>query len=73
MRDVMSAVNNNVYPLLVNNFPGTFTSTAISGSGNYYFHRRPAGSGAVTLNLRNPGSGATVTNSGARISIVRIN
>ncbi|MBC7894819.1 MAG: Ig-like domain-containing protein [Cytophagaceae bacterium] len=73
MRDVMSGVNNNTYPLLVTNFPGTFTSTAISGSGNYYFHRRPAGSGAVTLNLRNAGSAATVTNSGARISIVRLN
>lgn len=73
MRDVLSNVNNGVYPLLVNNFPGTFTSMALSGSGNYYFHRRPAGSGAVTLNLRNPGSAATVTNSGARISVVRLN
>ncbi|MCC6318491.1 MAG: Ig-like domain-containing protein [Gemmatimonadaceae bacterium] len=72
MRDVQSGVNNGVYPLLVTSFPGTFTSTSFSGSGNYYLHRRAAGSPAVTLNLKTPGGG-TVTNSGARIWVVRLN
>jgi hypothetical protein len=72
LRDVMSGVNNGVFPLLVNNFPGTFTSQAFSGSGNYYLHRRQAGSGAVTINLRTPG-GSPMTSPNARIWVVRLN
>ena len=71
MRDVLSGVNNNVFPLLVTGFPGTFTSQSFSGSGNYYFHRRPAGSQA-TLSLKTP-AGAAMTSTGARIWVVRLN
>ncbi len=72
MADVMRGVNNGVYPLLVNNFPGSFTSQALSGSGNYYFHRRTVLSGPVNLNLRAPGGGP-LTHSGARLWVVRLN
>ena len=72
MRDVMSGVNQGVFPLLVNAFPGTFTSQAFSGSGNYYFQRRLGPSGSVTLNLRTPG-GAPMTSANARIWVVRLN
>lgn len=71
MRDVMSSVNNNTYPLMVTAFPGTFTSQAFSGSGNYYLHRRAAGSGAVSLNLRTPG-GAPLASANARLWVARV-
>jgi hypothetical protein len=72
MRGVMTAVNNNTFPLLVNSFPGVYTSQAFSGSGNYYFHRRPAGAGAVTLNLRAPGGTTPLPSPNARLWLVRL-
>lgn len=72
LRDVLSGVNNGTYPLLVNTFPGTFTSQVFSGSGQYYLHARTSGSGPVNLNLRTPG-GAPLTSSAARLWVVRLN
>ena len=72
MADVQKGVNNNVYPLVVNAFPGSFTSMALSGSGNYYTHRLTGGAGPVNLNLRTPG-GATMAAPGARLWVVRLN
>lgn len=72
LRDVLSGVNNGTHPLQVNNFPGSFTSQAFSGSGQYYLHSRAAGSGATNLNLRTA-SGAPMTASGARLWVLRIN
>ncbi|MGQ0648483.1 MAG: hypothetical protein ACT4P7_13030 [Gemmatimonadaceae bacterium] len=72
MRDALSGVNNGAYPLLVTAFPGTFTSQAFSGSGNYYLQRRGTSSGSVTLNLRTPG-GSPMAHTGARIWVVRVN
>jgi hypothetical protein len=71
LRDVLSGVNNGVYPLLVNSFPGTFTSQAFSGSGQYYLHSRTPGP-VVNLNLRTA-SGGPLTSNGARLWVVRLN
>lgn len=70
VRDVMSGVNSGTFPLLVTGFPGNFTSTAYSGSGNYYLHTRPA-TGSQTLRLTTP-SGGTIANSGARVWVARV-
>lgn len=71
LRDVMSGVNNNTFPLSVTTFPGTFTSQAFSGSGNYYTHLR-ASPGAVPLQLRT-NTGAAMTSPNARVWVVRLN
>ncbi len=72
MRDVLSAVNNNTYPLLVSTLPGPFTSQAFSGSGAYYLLRRPAVAAATSFDLRTA-SGAAMTSPNARVWVVRIN
>jgi hypothetical protein len=72
MADVMKGVNSNVYPLAVTSFPGSFTSQALAGSGNYYLHRLAGGAGPVNLNLRTPG-GSTMAAPGARLWVVRLN
>lgn len=72
MRNVLSAVNNNTYPLLVNTLPGPFTSQAFSGSGGYYLLRRPASAAATSFNLTTA-SGAAMTSQSARVWVVRLN
>ena len=72
LADAMKGVNNNTYPLLLNAFPGSFTSPVLSGSGNYYTHRLAGGAGPVNLNLRSPG-GTPMTSAGARLWVVRLN
>jgi hypothetical protein len=71
MRNLLSAVNGNQYPLLVTNFPGTHGSQAIAGSGNYYLYQRPAQSPAVRLDLRSV-QGVPLTNPSARVWVVRL-
>lgn len=71
LRDVLSGVNNGTYPLQVTSFPGTFTSQAFSGSGQYYLQNRTAG-GPQNLNLRTA-AGGPMTSSGARLWVVRLN
>jgi hypothetical protein len=70
MSDVLKSVNNNTYPLLINQMPGTYSSMSFSGSGQYYQHRRAAGSGALTLNLRTT-TGAPITSPNARVWVMR--
>ncbi len=70
MPNILAAANNNTPPLLVNTFPGTYTSQALSGSGNYYLYQRPANSGPVTLDLRTS-QGQPLTNASARVWILR--
>ncbi|MGQ0764431.1 MAG: Ig-like domain-containing protein [Gemmatimonadota bacterium] len=71
MRDVMSAINNGPYPLLVTNLPGTHSSRVFSGSGNYYLHRRVAATPRQTITLRGAG-GSTMSSPNARLWVLRI-
>jgi hypothetical protein len=71
IRDAMSAVNSNQYPLLVSPFTGPLTGQAFSGSGVYYLQRRGAGTSAFGINVRTP-SGAPITSPNARVWIARV-
>jgi len=70
MRDILSAANNNVFPLLVQPLTGTQGGQALSGSGNYYTYDRPAQSGPVTLQLRNV-QGQPLNSPDARVWMLR--
>jgi hypothetical protein len=70
MRDLLSAVNNNQYPLLVQALTGTQGGQALSGSGNYYTYDRPAQSGPITLQLRNV-QGQPLNTPDARVWVLR--
>jgi hypothetical protein len=70
MRDILSAANNNQFPLRVLPLTGTQGGQALSGSGNYYTYDRPAQSGPVTLQLRNV-QGQPLSSPDARVWILR--
>jgi hypothetical protein len=71
MRDAMSAVNSNIYPLLVNPLTSLVTSQVFSGSGVYYLQRRGPAAPAISVLLRTA-SGTPMTSPNARIWAVRV-
>jgi hypothetical protein len=71
VRDAMSGVNNNVFPLLVTPLPATVDTKSISGSGNYFRLTRVGPSAETTFRMMAPG-GSTVGFAGARVYVVRI-
>lgn len=72
IRSVMSGIGNGTFPLLVQTLPGTFSSQAISSSGNYHRLTRAAGSGPVTIRMTSPG-GTPLTSSFATLIVARLN
>ena len=73
VRDAMSGVNNNVFPLLVTPLlPSIVDTKSISGSGNYFRLTRSSASPELTFRMQGP-SGGMVGFAGARVYVVRIN
>ncbi len=71
VRDVMSGVNSNVFPLLVTPLPASVETKSISGSGNYFRLTRVGPSPETTFRMMAPG-GSMVGFAGARVYVVRI-
>ncbi|MEP7382319.1 MAG: Ig-like domain-containing protein [Gemmatimonadota bacterium] len=70
IRDAMSNVNAGTFPLLINQFPGTYTTQALSSSGNYFELSRSNSSAPVQVKLTN-GSGGAITSDYATLAILR--
>jgi hypothetical protein len=71
VRDNMSGVNSNVFPLLVTPLPNSVDTKSISGSGNYFRLTRVGPSAETTFRMIAPG-GSMVSFQGARVYVVRI-
>jgi hypothetical protein len=71
VRDVMSGLNNNVFPLLVTPLPASVDTRSISGSGNYFRLTRVGASPETTFRMQ-ANSGSMVGFAGARVYVVRI-
>jgi hypothetical protein len=66
VRDVMQAVNSNVFPLQVVALPTTLTTQSLSGSGNYFRLARSSASPATTFRM------LSSDNPGVRVYVVRL-
>jgi hypothetical protein len=66
VRDVMQAVNGNVFPLQVVPLPATLTTQSLAGSGNYFRLTRLSASPATTFRM------LSSDNPGVRVYVVRL-
>jgi hypothetical protein len=75
MRDVMSRVSNNVYPLKTEAVGGgtaSLSGTNRTGSGTYYTLSVPANAGAKNVKVLNEGGASLVSFPGAHIYVLRV-
>jgi hypothetical protein len=71
VRDVMTSVNNGVFPLLVTPLPTSTTTQSLAGSGNYFRLTRSSSAPATTFRML-PTGGAPAEFAGARVYVVRL-
>jgi hypothetical protein len=72
MRDAVAGAVGGTYPLRVLTAGTPITTTAQSGSGDYFLAARAAGAPATTFRMQAPGGG-NVPFSSARVYVVRLN
>ena len=70
MRSVMEGVSSGVFPLVVGPFPGTYSTQALSSSGNYFRLARTSSSPQVQLKVQAP-DGTNLTSEYPTVVIVR--
>lgn len=71
IRDAMSGSNSGNFPLLVTPLPGTFSTQALSSSGNYFRLNRSGNSPQVQVKVQAPG-GSNVTNEYTTVIVLRV-
>lgn len=70
LRDVMSKLNSNIFPLKINPLPNSVNTQSLSGSGNYFELVRPVASPQAEFSMTAAGGGP-VNFAGARVYVVR--